>query len=45
VSEGVRDDELRAAVREYVVAWSHVALDLGDQAQELAVAVNAAASW
>lgn len=37
--------DVREAVAQYVEAWSHVALDLGDQAVELAQAVDYAASW
>lgn len=43
--EGVPSAELREAVGQYVVAWSHVALDLGDQATELGRAVGYAAHW
>ena len=37
--------DLREAFGEYVKAWSHVALDLGDQARELSEAVEYAAHW
>ena len=45
LTDSAPDGELRAAVREYVAAWSHVALDLGDQATELGAAVQHAAHW
>lgn len=41
----VPSEELRSALQEYVASWSHVALDLGDQANELGAAVQHAARW
>jgi UDP-N-acetylmuramyl pentapeptide synthase len=37
--------ELREAFGQYVKAWSHVALDSGDEARELAEALGYAAGW
>ena len=45
LADGSPDDELRSAFAEYVEAWSHVALDLGDQAVELGAALGYAARW
>lgn len=45
LADGSPSAQLRAAVAEYVVAWSHVALDLGDEAEELAAAVRYAGRW
>lgn len=42
---GAADAELREAFADYVKAWSHVALDLGDQAVELGEALDYAAHW
>lgn len=42
---GSPDADLRSAFAEYVKAWSHVALDLGDQAVELGTALAYAARW
>ena len=44
-AEGAASADLRAALAEYVEAWSHVALDLGDQAHELGRALDYAAHW
>ena len=43
--EGAADADVEEAFREYVKAWSHVALDLGDQAVELGEALDHAAHW
>lgn len=43
--DGAPDGELREAFGAYVKAWSHVALDLGDQAVELGEALDEAARW
>ena len=43
--EGAADADLEEAFGSYVRAWSHVALDLGDQAVELAGALDYAAHW
>lgn len=43
--DAVPDPELREAFGSYVQAWSHVALDLGDSAQELGEALQYAARW
>jgi hypothetical protein len=45
LAAGAPDADLRSAVAEYVKAWSHVALDLGDEATELASALDYAARW
>jgi hypothetical protein len=41
----VPSPELRETFGEYVKAWSHVALDTGDEARELAAALGYAAHW
>ncbi len=43
--QDVPSEDLRAAFGAYVKAWSHVALDLGDEAAELSSAVTYAAQW
>ena len=43
--EDVPSADLRDAFGEYVKAWSHVALDAGDEARELGDALQYAARW
>lgn len=43
--DDVPSHDLRDAFGEYVRAWSHVALDAGDEARELGAALGYAAHW
>jgi hypothetical protein len=43
--DGVPSAELRDAFAEYVASWSHLALDVGDQAVELGDALAYAARY